>query len=116
MELLGRRWNLALAGPHGTAVPVDVNGPEVYWRVASLQVWYNAIEARNPASRDYADWLGPYLREGCFRDDSYPSFWLGKWRVKRCPSIGWSAWSNSTNFKQRSPTAMPQTSCTQAIG
>jgi hypothetical protein len=65
-----------LLTPHSDAPPVTVEDPEVYWRVECLQVWYNAIEVRNPASRDYADWLGPYLRSGCFRDPSYPSFWL----------------------------------------
>jgi hypothetical protein len=55
---------------------VSGTDPEVFWRVDSLQVWYNAIEDKDPASRDYADWLGTDLRPGCFRDESYLSFWL----------------------------------------
>jgi hypothetical protein len=39
-------------------------------------VWYNAIEGKNPSSRDYYDWLVPYLKPRSFRDPSYHSFWL----------------------------------------
>jgi hypothetical protein len=65
-----------LYGPWGDPMPVAMDDPEVFWRLDCLQVWYNAIEIGASASRDYADWLNPYLRSGCFRDHSYPSFWL----------------------------------------
>ena len=52
-----------------------MSDPEVFWRVESLQAWYEAIEMR-PASRDYDDWLSPYLKRGSFRDPSYQSLWL----------------------------------------
>jgi len=60
----------------GQASRVNVSDPEVYWRVTGLMVWYNAIEGHVPASRDYADWLSPYLKPRSFRDPSYKSFWL----------------------------------------
>jgi hypothetical protein len=75
-DVLNRQSDFALVSPDGAVFPVDVTDPEVYWRVDCLQVWYNAIEGRNPASRDYADWIDPYVRPGCFRNSSYESFWL----------------------------------------
>ena len=60
----------------GATIPVDITDPGMFWRVEGLQVWHNAIEIKHPASRDYADWLRPYLRARCFRDESYSSFWL----------------------------------------
>lgn len=75
-ELRKRTAEFTLLTPHGEALGVAVEDPEVFWRFDCLQVWYNAIEVRSPSSRDYADWLGPYLRSGCFRDPSYSSFWF----------------------------------------
>jgi hypothetical protein len=75
-DVLGRRSDFRLLGPSGAVLPVNGADPEVYWRVECLQVWHNAIEAGTPASRDYADWLGPHLRPGCLRDNSYAEFWL----------------------------------------
>ena len=62
--------------PAGQIVPVDVEDPEVHWRVEGLLAWHQAIEMKSPASRDYADWLGPYLRPNSFADPSYFTFWL----------------------------------------
>jgi hypothetical protein len=75
-ELRKQQAEFTLVTPHGESLSVELGDPEIYWRFDCLQVWYNAIERCSPASRDYADWLGPYLRSGSFRDHSYASFWL----------------------------------------
>jgi len=49
--------------------------PEVFWRNECAHVWYEALVTRNPASRDYADWLDPFLRDSVFKDSSYQRFW-----------------------------------------
>jgi hypothetical protein len=47
-----------------------------YWRFDCLLVWFNAIVKRMKASRDYADWLLPYLKDDAFRRSTYHRFWL----------------------------------------
>src|ERR1017187_2377110 len=84
-ELPNPELRVTLTTPAVTALPVDMTNPEVYWRVESLQSWYNAIEHHSPASRDYDDWLGPYLRPGCFRDPTYHSCWLTEVRNEALP-------------------------------
>lgn len=84
-ELPNPELRVTLTTPAVTALPVDMTDPEVYWRVESLQAWYNAIEHHDPLSRDYDDWLGPYLRPGCFRDPTYHSFWLTEVRNEALP-------------------------------
>ncbi|MHB0911819.1 MAG: hypothetical protein ACYC2Y_00050 [Armatimonadota bacterium] len=47
------------------------------WRIHCLSTWYAAIAEKSPESRDYADWLLPYLTEGAFQNTkSYIDFWL----------------------------------------
>jgi hypothetical protein len=76
--LRGGAKNFTLRTIYGESLRVEIGDPEIYWRWECLQVWYNALELGMPASRDYADWLRPYLRRGCFRDRSYTSFWLSE--------------------------------------
>ncbi len=59
--------------------------PEIYWRAVGLMAWYFAIEGGGPASRDYADWLSPFLRSGAFREPAYQSFWLRDASAKAMP-------------------------------
>lgn len=61
----------------GVDVPIeDLN---TFWRLHSMAVWRRAIVDRIPESRDYADWLGPYLRAGAWRDaPSLLRFWLAE--------------------------------------
>ena len=54
--------------------------PEMYWRVDCLLVWFEAISRRVPESRDYADWLLPYVRETAFNAPTYIEFWLNRVR------------------------------------
>ena len=68
--------SISVQNPLSQAVECNLADPEVFWRVESLVVWYNAIEGRKPSSRDYFDWLAPYLKPGSFKDPSYHSFWL----------------------------------------
>jgi hypothetical protein len=62
----------------GSTLPllVDLNDPEVYWRVDCMMAWHNAIVAGHPASRDYADFLCPYVNDNAFDEASYARFWL----------------------------------------
>lgn len=57
--------------PFGNTIPVNLDDPEVYWKVEGLLAWHSAVELKNPASRDYADRLAHFLRPGSFRDPSY---------------------------------------------
>lgn len=62
----------------GLGKEIDANplNPEEYWRLDAMSVWRSAILEKNPASRDYYDWLSPYITEGAFRDQDYENFWL----------------------------------------
>ncbi len=74
---LGRLSGVELADPELSRIEnADLTTPGGYWRASCLLVWYNAIVLRDPASRDYVDWLQPYVREAAFRDPSYVQFWL----------------------------------------
>jgi hypothetical protein len=68
--------SFSLHSPSGQISECDTTDPEVFWRVDGLMAWYNAIEGKHPSSRDYHDWLAPYIKPGSFRDPSYQSFWL----------------------------------------
>lgn len=68
--------SFSLQSPSGRISECDTADPEVFWRVDGLMAWYNAIEGKHPSSRDYHDWLAPYIKPGSFRDPSYQSFWL----------------------------------------
>lgn len=54
---------------------LDLDDPETFWRIDCLLHWFNAIELRKQASRDYADYLCPFLKQHAFADDSYLTFW-----------------------------------------
>ena len=84
-DILSSQTDYALVSSSGRVISVDTTDPETYWRVDCFLVWYEAIEGGNPASRDYADWLAPYSRRGCFREDSYPTFWLTEARGEAVP-------------------------------
>lgn len=54
----------------------NLNDPDFYWRSENLILWNEAIINRIPESRDYADWLMPYISENAFLSPSYPHFWM----------------------------------------
>lgn len=58
------------------AMALDLANAEVFWRFESLTAWHSAVVTRSAASRDYADWITPFLKGGAFEDSSYESFWL----------------------------------------
>lgn len=64
---------------------IDFRDPEIYWRAECLQVWYNAIALQCAASRDYADWLCPYVREDAFSEATYIDFWMKEVNADRVP-------------------------------
>ena len=78
---------LQLTKPTETAVvsDADFRDPEMYWRADCLMAWYQALVARSPASRDYADWLDPYVKEAAFNDPTYTRFWLQDVRAENVP-------------------------------
>ena len=71
-----RVWTLKIPG--GQQVEIDMNDPEEYWRINNLQVWFDAVVMRIRSSKDYLDWLGPFIVDGCFRDGTYHEFWLNE--------------------------------------
>lgn len=75
-SLRAQKGDYAISGPLGNLGNVDISNPEVFWRVDGLMAWYDAVVARSPASRDYADWIVPHLKPHVFESESYPTFWL----------------------------------------
>jgi hypothetical protein len=60
-------------------VKVDLRDAEQAWRITCLTAWHAAIVERRPSSRDYLDYLGPYLTTEAFRDkQDAASFWLAE--------------------------------------
>jgi hypothetical protein len=47
---------------------------EVFWRSALMLIWKAALVDRKPASRDYFDWVAPYL--GRRQLDGFADFWI----------------------------------------
>lgn len=67
----------------GATDPHDV---ERNWRQECLQSWHNALVNREPGSRDYVDYLGPYLKPSAFVDPvSTARFWLTEVDGDRVP-------------------------------
>lgn len=65
----------------------DMLDPEIFWRINNLLAWFEAIAKRSPSSRDYADWLLPYIRDDAFktRTASYSDFWMKQIREEKVP-------------------------------
>jgi hypothetical protein len=59
--------------------------PDLFWRVDCLLIWFEAIVRRAPESRDYADWLLPYVRENAFRAPTYVDFWINRVKPEKLP-------------------------------
>jgi hypothetical protein len=55
---------------------INLDDPEDYWRLDCFWAWYNALVKKNPASRDYADWLEPFIKPGSFNSPEYAGFWF----------------------------------------
>jgi hypothetical protein len=64
---------------------LSIDDPEIYWRVDCLLAWFNAIVTKSSASRDYRDWLAPYLKPRSFEDPTYLRFWLDDVIASRLP-------------------------------
>jgi hypothetical protein len=70
---------LGAAGDFGLEpiAEVDITDAEQAWRICCLTAWHAAIVERQQSSRDYLDYLGPYLKKEAFRDmKDAASFWL----------------------------------------
>lgn len=72
------RIKLVRADRHDLLVPLDEGEVTIdkFWRYDCLMAWHNAIVRRVPESRDYADWLLPYIQEDAFQRANFTSFWL----------------------------------------
>jgi hypothetical protein len=56
---------------------IDLNDPEINWRVDCLSTWSSAIVGKHQSGRDYADYLGPYLKPVAFVDPTAATeFWM----------------------------------------
>ncbi|GAP12726.1 hypothetical protein LARV_00462 [Longilinea arvoryzae] len=58
-------------------------GPENFWRFGCWKIFYDAIVKRIPESRDYADWLLPYIKDKSFTSPSYSVFWMENVRAEK---------------------------------
>lgn len=64
---------------------LDLDQPEIFWRVDCLMAWHNALALKATASRDYADWLQPYVKTEAFSDSTYADFWINDVSAKNVP-------------------------------
>ncbi len=55
---------------------ISFEDPNIFWRAELFFIWYNAIVLKLPESRDYSDWISPFLTGLAFRDPSNWSFWF----------------------------------------
>ncbi len=88
-EDVGDAWFLAVGEGNAAAEPlerIDLTDADQAWRLDCLGVWQNAIIRKDPASRDYRDYLGPYLTDSALLDEtSVVSFWLHEVDSLRMP-------------------------------
>jgi len=59
--------------------------PEIHWRAECILIWYQALIARSPTSRDYVDWLEPFVKKDAFKDPTYHDFWLHDVKAETVP-------------------------------
>ena len=65
---------------------IDLGDPEINWRVDCLSTWSNAIVGKHQSARDYADYLGPYLKPVAFVDSTAATeFWMRKVQGRSVP-------------------------------
>jgi len=57
--------------------------PDLFWRVDCLLVWFEAISRKRPESRDYADWLLPYVKDRAFNNPTYIDFWINRVKAEK---------------------------------
>jgi hypothetical protein len=75
-----------LDGERVLEIEIDLGDPEINWRVDCLSAWSNAIVGKHPTGRDYADYLGPYLKPTAFVDPTAATdFWLRKVQGRSVP-------------------------------
>jgi hypothetical protein len=62
----------------GDGQPHEINrtGVDAYWRSNCLSAWSAAIVNRIPSSRDYFDWLDPYLKKDALKSEEHGDFWF----------------------------------------
>ncbi|MGA7669712.1 MAG: hypothetical protein WBW04_04780 [Nitrolancea sp.] len=81
--------SVALVSAGGSSFDLVTTGYETdeekYWRTSSLSVWSNALVLRLPASRDYADWVAPYVDTRLLREPDYSRFWLHEVKARNMP-------------------------------
>lgn len=73
----GTKFSVVASGLGKTTViqPDKELTADEYWRYECMMVWFNAIARKNKESRDYADWLLPYLKDDVFLGPTYQKFW-----------------------------------------
>jgi hypothetical protein len=57
-------------------VGAAADDPEIFWRVLALGVWHSALMKRAPASRDYHDWIAPFVKLSAIDERALARFWL----------------------------------------
>ena len=93
-----RAWRDGAVG-FGAIAPDD---SERAWRAECLQCWHNAVVNRVPASRDYWDYLGPYLTKTAFGDPiATARFWLDEVDGDQTPLNRVTALTNHFQLKHK---------------
>lgn len=88
-QLVNNQLDLKFVSLKGGKLTELISGeilePETFWRIDSLMVYHAAIVQRFKPSRDYADWLLPYIREDAFRSPTYSNFWVEQIKSAKVP-------------------------------
>ena len=70
---------------NGQRTRFDLNEPDSFWRWECACVWHSAMVERVDHSRDYYDYLSPYVNEDAFADEAYCRFWKREVDAARMP-------------------------------
>jgi len=49
---------------------------ESYWRYSCMEVWGSALGKGVPESRDYDDWVAPFIRRRPIKGEDWAEFWM----------------------------------------
>jgi hypothetical protein len=73
-ELLGRDTKTDPDEPWD--LDAYLKDPQTSWRIDCLCSWREALYVQNPHSRDYCDWLKPFVVHTAFQGRSCVEFWM----------------------------------------
>lgn len=65
-------------------IELDLDDLEKYWRTSNLTAWFAALVQKNPSSREYLDWLSPFLWMKEI-ENGWNEFWIERVSAENMP-------------------------------